>query len=394
MSAPASTGHPLLVVIDPVARRTDGEAVRIAKDVLCAGATAKICLPDGPEEVARALSRRGSRRPVVVGDDAALLRIVGLLHRERVLGDAALALVPVGASPSSVALAGALGVPTGPVAAARAVLDGVDRELDLLVDDSDGVVLGGLTVPDPSLSPGRTTPRPWWEPGLRTCRSLVRTLAGQRTGAAGARAADDPDGAGGVDGRGGADGADSAHGADGSPDADGSRGTDGSHGTDRSRGADGSRGTDGLGGTGWILGTGRPTGTDTSGASLLAGVPPQPSPAGFPADAAAGHGLGDGGTHRLRVEADGVVLVDLDQPVAGVSVTTGGGRGGEADGLVQVVIRPATEDGPKPLTARARTVTISGPDFRYRADALLRGPVRTRTWTILPSAWRLTLPRG
>ena len=37
---PADTvrGRRLLVVIDPVARRTDGESVRIAKDVLCAGA--------------------------------------------------------------------------------------------------------------------------------------------------------------------------------------------------------------------------------------------------------------------------------------------------------------------------------------------------------------------
>lgn len=72
MSAPepAENGaQQLLVVIDPVARRTDGESVRIAKDVLSAGATAKICLPDGPAEFARVLARRGARRPVVIGDD-------------------------------------------------------------------------------------------------------------------------------------------------------------------------------------------------------------------------------------------------------------------------------------------------------------------------------------
>lgn len=65
----------LLVVVDPVARRLDGESVRIAKDVLSAGAShTKVCLPDDPEEFARALGRRGSRRPVVIGDDSALLR--------------------------------------------------------------------------------------------------------------------------------------------------------------------------------------------------------------------------------------------------------------------------------------------------------------------------------
>ncbi len=46
----------LLVLVDPVARRLDGESVRIAKDVLSAGAVAKICLPDSAEEFARALA--------------------------------------------------------------------------------------------------------------------------------------------------------------------------------------------------------------------------------------------------------------------------------------------------------------------------------------------------
>ncbi|MFE7122009.1 hypothetical protein ACFU99_41910, partial [Streptomyces sp. NPDC057654] len=141
MSAPephTSGAHPLLVVIDPVARRVDGESVRIAKDVLCAGATAKICLPEGPEEVERALSRRGHRRTVVIGDDLALLRVVGLLHRLRELPGASLAVVPVGPA-ASVSLVRALGVPTGAVAAPRPVLDGTERRRGRHVDDSGGV---------------------------------------------------------------------------------------------------------------------------------------------------------------------------------------------------------------------------------------------------------------
>ncbi|MCZ4516294.1 diacylglycerol kinase, partial [Streptomyces sp. ActVer] len=142
-----STSDQLLVVIDPVARHGDGEAVRIAKDVLSAGATTKVCLPDGPEEFDRALARRGSRRPVVIGDDRALLRAVSVLYRRRELAGCALSLVPVGASGGALSLARALGVPIGAVAAARAVLDGAERRLDLLVDDSDGVVLGTLRIP-------------------------------------------------------------------------------------------------------------------------------------------------------------------------------------------------------------------------------------------------------
>ncbi|MEU0525242.1 diacylglycerol kinase [Streptomyces niveus] len=280
MSAPEpdeNGAQQLLVVIDPVARRTDGESVRIAKDVLSAGATAKICLPDGPAEFARVLARRGSRRPVVVGDDRALLRTVALLHRERDLSAGALSLVPVGVS---VELAHSLGVPTGAVAAARAVLDGVVRRLDLLVDDSDGVVLGDLRIPAPPTAdghagrgggPGGPGGSSVWD----TCRSLVRTLV-------------------------------------------------------------------------------KPV------PQVLAVHP-----------------------HRLRVEADGVVLSDLDEPVEAVTVRSRGGR-------AEVVIR--TRSSAEPITASALSVTVSGADFRYRADAAVTGPVRTRTWTLRAGAWGLTLP--
>ncbi|MGW5866229.1 diacylglycerol kinase [Streptomyces sp. NPDC055239] len=300
----------LLVVIDPVARRTDGESVRIAKDVLGAGATARICLPEGPEEFTKALARRGARRPVVIGDDRALLRAVAVLHRERELESCVVSVVPVGASQ---ALSRSLGVPAGAVAAARAVLEGAERRLDLLVDDSDGVVLGNLRIPpvasspsdssasststsdsdsesDPGSGSGPTSTststsggtvvdnHPW----LRTCQSLVRTLAHP---------------------------------------------------------------------------------------SRVASAPgPAPS--------------------RLRVEADGVLVVDLDQPVEGISVSTG------ADGLAQVEVRPSSAGAaPQVLRVRARTITVSGADFRYRADAVVGGPVRTRTWSVRANAWGLMLPR-
>jgi hypothetical protein len=275
----------LLVVIDPVARRTDGESVRIAKDVLSAGAATKVCLPEGPEEFARALIRRGARRPVVIGDDGALLRAVSLLHRQRELAACALSFVPVG---GVLSLSRSLGVPMGAVAAARAVLDGAERRLDLLVDDSDGVVLGALRIPSlpsrapapvPAGVPGEDGAHPW----LRTCQSLVRTLAS------------------------------------------------------------------------------RP--------SRLASAPgPGPS--------------------RLRIEVDGVCVVDLDQPVEAVSVTPGeSGTGAEIE--VRAVSVGAAAS---PLRLLGHKVTVSGADFRYRADSVVSGPVRTRTWTVRESAWGLTLP--
>ncbi|MCX5377467.1 diacylglycerol kinase [Streptomyces sp. NBC_00091] len=260
----------LLVLVDPVARRLDGESVRIAKDVLSAGAAAKICLPDSQEEFARALARRGHRRPVIVGDDRALVRAVGLLHRERGLGDGVVSLVPVG-PPGSLALARSLGVPLSAVLAARAALDGVTHPRDLLVDDSDGVVLGGLRISPPA--------------------SAVRRGGGYR--------------------------------------------------------------------------------------SLLRTLLPSPAASGAPA----------GPVHRLRVEVDGVVLADVDHPVEDVAVRTAGAGAGPAEVVVRL-------SGAPPLTQPAEVVTVSGADFRYRADHALAGPVRRRTWTRHAAAWALTLPRG
>ncbi|MYR43288.1 diacylglycerol kinase family protein, partial [Streptomyces sp. SID5910] len=260
----SATPDQLLVVVDPVARRADGESVRIAKDVLGAGAAhTKVCLPEDSDEFARALRRRGSRRPVVIGDDRALLRAVALLHRQRELAGCALSVVPVG---PVLGLARSLGLPTGAVAAARAVLDGAVRRLDLLVDDSDGVVLGEVGIPpatvreevDAEADAGggaHAAGRPW----LRTCQSLVRTLAPAR-----------------------------------------------------------------------------------------------------PARITAGPGAA--GPARLRVEVDGVTLVDLDRPVDAVSVLPGSG------GLAEVEVRPASLGAEEPpLRATGRTVTVSGAHYRYRA---------------------------
>ncbi|MEW2248496.1 diacylglycerol kinase [Streptomyces sp. NPDC006975] len=280
----------LLVIIDPVARRTDGESVRIAKDVLSAGAATKVCLPESPEEFARMLLRRGSRRPVVVGDDRALVHAVSLLHRHRELAGCVLSVVPVG---PALSVARTLGVPTGAVAAARAVLDGAERRLDLLVDDSDGVVLGGLRIPPvreaaqvarggPVPGEGGAEPETAAWPWLRSCRSFVHALVPAR--------------------------------------------------------------------------------------------PSRPAPGGE-------------GPARLRVEVDGELLVGTEQPVSAVSVTPG------ATGVAEVEVRPVSVGAAAtPLRAAGRRVTVTGADFRYRADAAVSGPVRRREWTVVEDAWGLTVP--
>ncbi|MFJ3216909.1 diacylglycerol kinase [Kitasatospora sp. NPDC086801] len=146
LSTPATGGpEPLLLLLDPAARLTDGESVRIAKDVLCGGADVKVVYPESPSELDRVLSHRGRRRPVVIGSDLALQRVLQALYRQRELGADPVGMVPVGRS-EELAAARALGVPGEPVRAARAVLSGAARKLDLLVDDGGGVALGGVRI--------------------------------------------------------------------------------------------------------------------------------------------------------------------------------------------------------------------------------------------------------
>ncbi|WP_079064296.1 hypothetical protein [Streptomyces sp. NRRL F-4489] len=338
------------MVIDPVARRTDGESVRIAKDVLCAGAGAKICLPEGPAEFAQALARRGRRRPVLIGDDRALLRAVELLHKERELSGVPLSLVPVG-PPEAVALSRTLGVPTDAVAAARTVLDGGERPMDLLTDDSDGIVLGGLRIPcgdgDGPL-PAYGPYAPHGALGERGVAAVPGAVNGDRGPEADGET-EDPDGPG-------------------------------------------------AGVRHWWEPAAR---TARTALSLLAAPaagrrgPVRPGAAG----AGGRRGRVPAQRLRLRVEADGALLADLDRPVRGVSVIPGGGDGGavgahpavQPGGLAEVVVHWPGEE--RPVRTRARAVTVSGADFHYRADALVGGPVRTRTWTVQAGAWRLQLPR-
>ncbi|KRV48481.1 hypothetical protein AQ490_04255 [Wenjunlia vitaminophila] len=286
------------MVIDPAARLTDGESVRVARDVLSAGAQVKMVIPKSPEELNRALEHRGRRQPVVVGDDRALHRVVQMLHQRRELPDAAVAHVPVGV-PAALPVARALGLPTAAAPAARAVLAGAERRLDLLVDDRGGVVLGGVEIHS---------------------------------------------GAG--------------------------------------RGATAEGGNSATGTARWAsVGRGARSFVRSLRVTLHGGHLP-----------------------RLRVEADGILLADLDRPVQLISVSNAcppqvgneaappadGGSGDPDDGLVEVVVRQPSAQAPVRMCARA--VTITGRGFSYAADAVLTGPVRTRTWTVHPRAWRLTVP--
>lgn len=281
------------------------------------------------------LARRGSRRPVVVGDDRALLRTVTLLHRGRELNDAALSMVPVGTA-ASVALARGLGVPPDTVQAARTVMGGVEQRLDLLIDESGGVVLGGLRISAPAGTAVAQAERE---------RERSREPAGYE-------------------------------GQEGPRSATGGEPERGPH--SPSRAVDGADGES------------SPWRRACRSLVRTMQVPQQ-----------GGRGAA-GRRHWLRVEADGELLADLDSAVEEVSVSTEDCGRGMAEvtvrsrSLPQSVLTPktgaVTDASSGFVRARARTVTVTGRDFHYRADDADCGPVRSRTWTVVPSALRLTLP--
>lgn len=122
---------------------------------------------------------------------------------------------------------------------------------------------------------------------------------------------------------------------------------------------------------------------------------------------------------RLRVEVDGEVVNDLDQPVLMVAVGNGSRVGGGTeitpdadphDGRLDVMVSRAVSPTAKlgylaglrrgehtrrddVVYVRGRQVTISGEEFWCSADGELHGPERRRSWRLERGAYSMVLPR-
>ncbi|MBZ5738328.1 diacylglycerol/lipid kinase family protein [Nocardioides mangrovi] len=121
---------------------------------------------------------------------------------------------------------------------------------------------------------------------------------------------------------------------------------------------------------------------------------------------------------RVRVEVDGVVVVDLDEPILMAAVGNGPSVGGgtelvpEADardGRVDVMVSRSTGPLARLLYAvrlgfashherddviylRGTQVSVSGGPFWCSADGEIYGPEHRRTWRLEPAAYRMLLP--
>lgn len=123
-------------------------------------------------------------------------------------------------------------------------------------------------------------------------------------------------------------------------------------------------------------------------------------------------------TVRVRVEVDGEVVQDLDEPVLQVAVGNGPSVGGgtdltpeadPGDGQVDVLVARPVGPVARALYAvrlgfathhhredvvylRGSTVSVTGGPFWCSADGEIDGPERQRTWRIETGAYQLLLP--
>lgn len=137
--APSPDGH--LLLASAHAGSADTEAVEVARAALAAAGEVEVATTGTPDELDAALTRCGRRRLVVAGGDGSLHLVVQHLSNRGELADADLALIPLGTGND---LARALGIPLDPLEAARLILSGSARPLDLLMDDTGGVAVNAV----------------------------------------------------------------------------------------------------------------------------------------------------------------------------------------------------------------------------------------------------------
>ncbi|HEX6246767.1 MAG TPA: diacylglycerol kinase family protein [Nocardioidaceae bacterium] len=135
--------EPLLLITNADAGTSDAENVDKALGVLRAATDVEVCATSNPGELDGVLHRRGTRRVVVAGGDGSLHAVVAALHRRQELGDVVLALIPLGTGND---FARGSDIPLEPEEAARLVLDGEVRPVDLIVDCVGNVVVNNVHI--------------------------------------------------------------------------------------------------------------------------------------------------------------------------------------------------------------------------------------------------------
>jgi diacylglycerol kinase (ATP) len=131
--------EPMLLITNADAGNTD--ELGSALEVLQGHASVEVCETSNPGELDGVLHRAGSRRIVVAGGDGSLHAVVATLHRRNDLAGRVLGLLPLGTGND---FARTVGMPLDPVEAAKAIVSGIARPMDLIVDELGEVVVNAV----------------------------------------------------------------------------------------------------------------------------------------------------------------------------------------------------------------------------------------------------------
>lgn len=137
------TGPGMLVVTNQVAGRTEAGTVDAVVSELRTGGDAELATSHADSELDTILDRRGDRRLIVVGGDGSLHSMVNYLWRRGEAQRCVVGLVPLGTGND---FARGTGIPLDPQQAARLILDGAPRPVDLISDDTGDVVVNAVHV--------------------------------------------------------------------------------------------------------------------------------------------------------------------------------------------------------------------------------------------------------
>ncbi|MBF4768703.1 diacylglycerol kinase [Nocardioides agariphilus] len=134
---------PLLVITNKDAGTADQETLDVALEILRSRTSVEVAATSDPGELDGVLQRAGSRRIVVAGGDGSLHAVMSALYRRNQLGDAVVALLPLGTGND---FARSVGIPLEIEDAARLVVDGEVRKTDLIIDEVGEIVVNNVHV--------------------------------------------------------------------------------------------------------------------------------------------------------------------------------------------------------------------------------------------------------
>lgn len=131
----------MLVVANEEAGSAERDAVASAMAILGEAEPVELVYSRDRGHLDEILDERDDRRLVIAGGDGSLHAIVAALFARNELADSTLGLIPLGTGND---LARGLGISLDPETAARIIVEGHSRDLDLLVDDAGGVVVNAV----------------------------------------------------------------------------------------------------------------------------------------------------------------------------------------------------------------------------------------------------------